>query len=165
MKNLLVVFILIGIAIWAALYRHNANTSLRKFNSSKEDRYESDASIKSQSTEDVYTHEVKRAPNVYLPNENAPVLTAGAGFRGTIVRLRLEYAHTKRISAGVAIYAGNQKVGYTIVTIKKGELEGEQETRLDGFMGLPEHKIPSYVNLRITSVSEGYWKDSTIPQF
>ena len=97
--------------------------------------------------------ETKSKPEVYLPYETVPVLTAGAGFRGAIVRARLDREHTKKVSVGIAIYARGEKVGQTWVTIPKGELEGEEETRLDGFMGWFEDRIPSTVTLEINSVS------------
>lgn len=95
----------------------------------------------------------KSNPKAYLPNETVPVLQAGAGFRGTIVRARLEEEHSKNVRIGIAIYARGEKVGQTWVTIPKGELEGEEETRIDGFMGWFEDRIPPTVNLKITSVS------------
>lgn len=100
--------------------------------------------------------EIKSQPKAYLPNKTVPVLKAGAGFRGAIVCARLEAEHTKDVKVSVAVYAGREKVGQTWVTIPKGELEGEEETRLDGFMGWFEDRIPSTVKLKITSVSEGY---------
>ena len=110
----------------------------------------------SETEEFVYSQsEIEESePNVYLPSEIAPVMRAGAGFLGTVVSARLESVHSKDVSVGIDIYAGSEKVGYTIVTIKKGELEGEEETRLDGFMGWFEDRIPSTVNLEITSVRE-----------
>lgn len=103
-------------------------------------------------TEDVQPQKTESNPNAYLPSETAPVLRAGAGFLGTIARVRLESKHSKDVNVGIAIYAGREKVGYTLVTIKKGELEGEEQTRLDGFMGWFEDRIPSTVTLKITSV-------------
>lgn len=96
----------------------------------------------------------KSKPKVYLPNETVPVLQAPAGFRGAIVRARLESEHSRRVTVHIAIYARGEKVGQTWVTIPKGELEGEEQTRLDGFMGWFEDRIPSTVELKITSVSE-----------
>lgn len=98
----------------------------------------------------------KSKPKAYLPNETVSVLQAGAGFRGAIVRARLESEHSRNFTVHIAIYARGEKVGQTWVTIPKGELEGEEETRLDGFMGWFEDRIPSTVKLKIISVSEGY---------
>lgn len=93
-------------------------------------------------------------PIVYLPSKIVPVMRAGAGFLGTIVSVRLEEVYSKDVSVGVAIYDGSEKVGYTIVTINKGELEGEEQTRLDAFADRFEDRIPSAVTLEITSVRE-----------
>lgn len=98
----------------------------------------------------------KSKPKAYLPNETVPVLTAGAGFRGVIACARLESAHTRNVTVSIAAYAGREKVGQTWITIRKGELEGEEQVRLDGFAGWFEDRIPSTVKLKITSVSEGY---------
>ena len=110
--------------------------------------------VQQPKTETVQQPKTEPKPKVYLPNERVPVLRAGAGFLGTIARVRLESKHSKDVNVGIAIYAGEEKVGFTLVTIKKGELEGEEQTRLDGFMGWFEDRIPSTVTLKITSVKE-----------
>lgn len=97
-----------------------------------------------------------KKPKAYLPLSIVPVETAGAGFRYADVYVNLESEHSSDVYVDVNIYAGGKKVGSAYVTIEKGELQGFESSRLDGFYGVMEDRIPSTVTLKINKVTEGY---------
>lgn len=97
-----------------------------------------------------------KKPKAYLPISSVPVETAGAGFRYADVYVNLESEHSSDVYVDVNIYSGGKKVGSAFVTIEKGELQGYESSRLEGFYGVFEDRIPSTVTLKINKVTEGY---------
>lgn len=94
-----------------------------------------------------YTPETKIKPKFYLENTTAYIETAGAGFRMTEACVYVDTKLKSSIAVTVKAFANGEKVGETWIHIKKGETQGCQRFRLDGFMGWFEEDIPYTVTL------------------
>ena len=94
-----------------------------------------------------YTPKTKIKPKFYLENATAYVETAGAGFRMTEACVYVDTKLKRDIGVWVRAYANGEKVGETLIYIEKGETQGCERFRLDGFMGWFEEDIPYTVTL------------------